>query len=193
MIDRASPSFARSLCWRREDRWPRHPAGAAAGCPLYRQMWDAEQALTAACEAGGGGQPGRSARCAPTGIAFAGVQGKSPSGRDARQPRSGQSAEHPHTREIEDRAMAEGGRGRHRVITGQSWEPQIADDERRPGAGGVRVHDDQSFLRSPARAGAHTPARRSLGRPGEAEPHRPIRGMPTGPGRDLMVMTGQEE
>ena len=38
MIDRASPSLARSLCWRREDRWPRHPAGAAAGCPLYRQM-----------------------------------------------------------------------------------------------------------------------------------------------------------
>jgi hypothetical protein len=26
-----------------------------------------------------------------------------------------------------------------------------------------------------------------------AEPDRPIRGMPTGPGRDLMVMTGQEE
>jgi hypothetical protein len=35
---------------------------------------------------------------------------------------------------------------RAQVITGRSWEPEPADDERRLGAGGVRVRDDHHFF-----------------------------------------------
>ena len=69
-------------------------------CPLYQQMWDAEQALTAAFRRPWGGQPSR-CRCSPiSGLRWLAYGSNPPTWGDARQPRFGDSAGHPRTHNL---------------------------------------------------------------------------------------------